>query len=150
MSTSSLADWTPEAVRATDVAAGGSLDGGSELLVPDIVLPCQFFRGRGYGEVASGEIALRFAILEDAIECFRRQFVSSGSTVRKLAREAERWLFRDRPGWPFSFASVCEVLGVDGRSLRRELARWRREPPTDLRQVRAHVVLARRLLGAAA
>jgi len=36
-------------------------------------------------------------------------------------RDALAWLAGNDPEWPFSFRSVCEVLGVDPDALRRAL-----------------------------
>jgi hypothetical protein len=33
--------------------------------------------------------------------------------IRKLAAEAEAWVRCDSHGWPFTFASICDVLGLN-------------------------------------
>ncbi len=33
--------------------------------------------------------------------------------IRKLAAEAEAWVRCDSRGWPFAFASICDVLGLN-------------------------------------
>jgi hypothetical protein len=106
------------------------------------VLPSQIQVPPDWRQAASGEIALRQAILEDAITCFQKQFSSKGQMARRLGREAESWIFRDERRWPFSFVAVCEALGIEPRAVRRWLARWvAREAKPRLR--RSHMVLSR-------
>jgi hypothetical protein len=87
------------------------------------LLPSQFFAAPDWRHAANGEVALRLAILEDAISCFERQFSVAGLRARQLGREAERWIFRDDRRSPFSYRSVCEAVGVEPISLRRWLLR---------------------------
>jgi hypothetical protein len=68
------------------------------------------------------------AILEDAIECFQKQFVKEGQRTRRLGREAEEWIFADDYRWPFSFVNICAVLGLDAAYIRRGLEQWRQAP----------------------
>jgi hypothetical protein len=77
----------------------------------------------------SGEIALRRAILEDALACFQKQTVTGGQRVQRLAREAEEWLFTNDYAWPFSFVNVCAALKLDPGYIRLGLKRWRQDPP---------------------
>jgi hypothetical protein len=76
-----------------------------------------------------GEAALMYAVLEDALNCFAKQFVENGFRARYLAREAERWFFCDEDYWPFSFANVCLALRVDPGYVRARLRQWRQRPP---------------------
>jgi hypothetical protein len=114
-------------------------DGGGD----GAVLPSQVQAEPDWRQAAWGEIALRQAILEDAIACFQRQFSSGGQRARRLGREAEHWLFRDERRWAFSFHSVCEALGVEARAVRRWLADWRESRRGAPRMRRSHMVLSR-------
>jgi len=80
---------------------------------------------------ASGEIALRRAILEDALVCFQKQTVTGGQRVQRLAREAEEWFFTNDYSWPFSFVNVCAALKLDPGYIRLGLKRWRQDPPAN-------------------
>jgi len=71
----------------------------------------------------NGDIALRRAILYDAVCCFQQQFVATSHQPHRLATEAEQWLFSDDTQWPFSFVNICVVLGLDPTYLRRQLKR---------------------------
>jgi hypothetical protein len=68
------------------------------------------------------------AVLDDAIDCFQKQFVAGGVRAQRLAKEAEAWLFSDDDHWPFSFVNICAALGLDPAYIRRELTRWCQRP----------------------
>jgi hypothetical protein len=71
------------------------------------------------------EKILMFAILEDAVHCYRAYAFSSSTSSRRLYRDAEKWLWRNDWDWVFSFRNICEALGVDPFFLRRGLLRWK-------------------------
>jgi hypothetical protein len=96
-----------------------------ELLITSAaVLPEQFYNppARATGR---GEVALMRAVLEEAVDCFQKQFVKSGRRAQRLAREAEEWIYSDEVRWPFSFVNICAVLGLDPGYMRLKLKRWR-------------------------
>ena len=94
------------------------------LITSDAVLPEQFYNppARTTGR---GEVALMRAVLEEAVDCFQKQFVKSGRRAQRLAREAEEWIYSDEVRWPFSFVNICAVLGLDPGYMRLKLKRWR-------------------------
>ena len=63
------------------------------------------------------ETALLCAVLEDALACF---FTARDTRV---VEEARRWLFADAGPTLFSFAAICEALGIDAREIRHRLVR---------------------------
>lgn len=89
------------------------------------VRPAQFYCSPVRSSQTSGEMALMHAILEDAIDCFRKQFISGKRRDLRLAREAEEWIFDESVHWPFSFINICTVLGLDPGYIRAGLKRWR-------------------------
>src|SRR5581483_10780160 len=94
------------------------------LLKPVIILPEQFHgRPTAVMEV-NGNLALMRAVLEDAINCFQRRFLSKSRRVKRIGEEAEAWLFTDDPTWPFSCMNICLMLGIDIDALRDMLMRW--------------------------
>jgi hypothetical protein len=98
-----------------------------------------------------GEAALMYAVLEDAVRCFREQFISEGPHAKRLGREAEEWLFSEDQQWPFSFINICAVLGLDAACIRQGLLRWQQRPPTESRKNRWRAVVSgRRPLSSAA
>jgi hypothetical protein len=98
------------------------------------MLPKEYFTLRASVSPRSPEAAMMFAVLEDALHCFRKQFVSRSRRAKRLAQEAEDWLFNDDCHWLFSFVSICDVLGLDPNYIRCRLKRRnecddRGEPP---------------------
>jgi hypothetical protein len=112
------------------------------------VMPDQFFSlPHCYDK---GEAALMYAVLEDALNCFAKQFVENGVRARCLAKEAERWFFCDEDCWTFSFANICLVLRIDPGYVRARLRQWRQRPPAQTKWKKRHVVRRTRSLQAAA
>jgi hypothetical protein len=93
--------------------------GGLETL-PEVLLPTQMDLGCRFG-VALGERRLLWAMLLDAVACFCKYRRARDNNGRKLFREAERWFRRRDDGSPFSFAAVCDVLGLNARQVRLTL-----------------------------
>jgi hypothetical protein len=69
----------------------------------------------------SGPIALMLAVLEEATRCIGRGRQRRHSGTRKLAAEAEAWVRCDSRAWPFAFASICDVLGLNVNAARARL-----------------------------
>ena len=77
----------------------------------------------------SGEHRLMVAILEDAVSIHVKSF-SGGSVTRRDVREAREWLASRDRSLPFSFESICDVLGLDPSYIRRGI-RAARACPTE-------------------
>jgi hypothetical protein len=60
------------------------------------------------------------AVLLDAIMCLRGR-VGAPEERERLAREARYWMASTARTWPFSFESICDVLGLSAPYLRRLL-----------------------------
>jgi hypothetical protein len=70
----------------------------------------------------TGERALMRAVLQDAILCLRGHAAGVPRERRSQASEQAYWWFMSRDtSWPFSFESICDVLGLEATSLRRRL-----------------------------
>ena len=90
------------------------------------ILPEQFFPPVHYKNQRRGETALLYAILEDAVRCLEIEEQKKRSrNQRRMAQEAEAWLFVDDYERPFSFVNICDHLGLDPAYLRRGLEDWR-------------------------
>jgi hypothetical protein len=90
------------------------------LFEPEVVLPAQISWGaRRWRHLPTR--ALMLAILEDAILCIERGRRRRHHHTRQLAAEAESWVCSDSREWLFSFASICDVLGIDADALRDRL-----------------------------
>ena len=112
------------------------------------VMPEQFFSlPHCYDK---GEAALMYAVLEDALICFAKQFVENGLRAQGLAREAERWFFSNDDRWPFSFIKICLVLRINPEYVRLGLRQWRQRRPTHIKRKKRHVVCRTRSLRVAA
>jgi hypothetical protein len=88
------------------------------------------------------------AVLEEALLCFHKGLVQQGRRVQRLARETEEWLLSNDPSWPFSFVSICAVLGLEPTYLRRGLQRWRQGRPNAEMKKPPRMVLVPRQLAA--
>ena len=98
---------------------------GNRLVFPEeVILPEQFFASPTALE--RGVRALISAILSDAVICFKMHIKEKNPRSRRLGREAEEWFFRNDPGWPFSFISICEALNLDPECIRQGLQQWRK------------------------
>jgi hypothetical protein len=85
----------------------------SALFEPVVILPSQISVDAQRVSATSGPIALMLSVLEDAARCIERGRRRRHSGIRKLATEAEAWVSCDSREWPFAFASICDVLGLD-------------------------------------
>ena len=95
------------------------------LFTPDTLLPSQFFdRARRRSE-HDGERRLMIAVLEDAVDVYRKQAGCAEGRGADLFREAEEWLEDADRTWLFSFQNICDVLDIDAEYLRRGLHAWK-------------------------
>lgn len=107
-------------------------ENGTELLGA-AVLPEQFYTSSAVH--TPGVVALMRAVLNDALVCYQKRFLSHSRRAHRLAREAEAWLFCDDDRWPFSFVNICDALGIEPAALRRQLRQWgQRLPATQQRR----------------
>ena len=70
--------------------------------------------------VGGPERALMRALLQDAVLCLMGQAAPAKERAR-LAEDARYWVRSRSREWVFSFANVCEVLGIDPDTARRKL-----------------------------
>ena len=109
-----------------------------ETIAPAAVLPEQFHSSPRQHYHLCGEAALMRAVLEDAIECFQKQFGTPRFRDYRIAREAEQWFFTDDYQWPFSFVNICSVLGIDPEYIRRGLNKQKAKRPVEIPQRALH------------
>jgi hypothetical protein len=72
------------------------------------------------GGIGGPERALMRALLQDAVLCLMGQAAPAKERAR-LAEDARYWIRSRSRDWVFSFANVCEVLGIDADGARRKL-----------------------------
>ncbi len=85
---------------------------------PETILPSQL---GGQGRARCAELDLVAAILEDAVQCVRRNATAQHRRERRQFDEACSWLWDDTHEWPFAFVNICGVLGLDPAAIREEL-----------------------------
>jgi len=110
-----------------------------ERLPADGALAEEAFKARSSLAARQPEAALMCAVLEDAVDCFQKQFVCATRRAKRLGEEAEEWLFSDDSRWAFSFLSICTALDLGPQYIRRGLKHWRERGRQPLRQQRAHI-----------
>jgi len=91
------------------------------LFQPDTLLPSQFFDRMRRRSEHDGERRLMIAVLEDAVDVYRKQAASKDPRGQQLFREAEEWIEDPDRTWLFSFQNICDVLDIDADYLRRGL-----------------------------
>jgi hypothetical protein len=91
------------------------------LFTPDTLLPSQFFDRVRRRSEHDGERRLMIAVLEDAVDVYRKQVGSRDPRGQQLFREAEDWIEDPDRSWLFSFQNICDVLDIDADYLRRGL-----------------------------
>jgi len=121
-----------------------------EELLCATVLPEQFFAPPSHRNDGKPELALMRAVMEDAVRCYQKQFVSTRRRAVRLAREAEAWFFSDDTAWPYAFLNLCEALEINPEYIRRGLRRWRQHYPMGMPHRKLRVVKSTRMLKLAA
>ena len=109
--------------------------GVTALFASEIVLPTQFWTLQSDLR-SEPEKRLMVAVLEEAMATLLNWTDSPSTAAQQLAAEARQWIASDDRSSPFSFATICDVLGldpsrvrvvIDGRLERRQMyARHRR------------------------
>jgi hypothetical protein len=95
------------------------------LFQPDTLLPSQYFdRVRRRGQY-DGERRLMIAILEDAVDTYRKQAGAHDPRGQQAFLEAEEWFDDVDRTWLYSFENICDVLDLDADYLRRGLRAWK-------------------------
>ena len=117
-------NWAHEEVDRSDTTSVGAAVAAE----PDVELLRLTSLGGGesrHGQY-TGTKALMLAILEDGIRSFL-------SPVTRVRGEAEYWVSSGRSRSPFSFAVVCETLGLEPDAVRAALQRLREKKITPRR-----------------
>ncbi len=107
---------------------------------PDTLLPTQFFDRVRRRTEHDGERRLMIAVLEDAVDVYRKQAGVRDARGQQLFHEAEEWVEDPDRSWLFSFENICDVLDIDADYLRRGLRAWKQRA---LAGRRGHVVTLR-------
>jgi hypothetical protein len=95
------------------------------LFQPDTLVPAQFFDRVRKCRQFDGERRLILAVLEDAVDVYRKYAGAREPRGQQLFREAEAWIEDRDASWLFSFQNICDVLDLDADYLRRGLHAWK-------------------------
>jgi hypothetical protein len=103
-------------------------EGGSSmgLFEPDILLPNQYFAAFRRGRVVEGERRLMLAVLEDAVDSYRKYALARDPREQACFLEAREWFHSADRSWLFAFENICDVLEMNAEYLRSGLDKWRR------------------------
>lgn len=87
---------------------------------PVDLLPSQV--GRSAPSNFSPEVRLVWAVLESAVQSVVHRSVVRGRRERREFVDACEWLMDDQRDWPFAFANICDLLGLETSAVRRALS----------------------------
>jgi hypothetical protein len=97
------------------------IEASDGLGLTDIILPSQYFGAMGGGGLCS-EQRLMLAVLVDAINILQGWHRLGNARKRRAFAEAAQWVTTRGTGYPFSFDSICDALGIDPAILRDRLS----------------------------
>jgi hypothetical protein len=118
--------------------AEGSDERGGGLFVPDTMLPSQYFDRMARRTEYEGERRLMIAVLEDAVDVYRKLAGARDARRQQMFHDAEEWIESDDRAWIFSFLNICDVLAIEAEYLRRGLRAVKKQA-----QASGHVVVLR-------
>jgi hypothetical protein len=111
-----------------------------DLGLSDIILPSQYFGAMGSGGLCS-EQRLMLAVLVDAINVLQGWRGVGNARKRRAFAEAAHWVNTIGTGYPFSFDSICDALGIDSAILRRRMTGLTRGHASAARLAKGHLRL---------
>lgn len=97
-------------------------DSWSALLHHDTLLQAEYMDDLRRSQL-DPEKRLMLAILQDSVACYRRNMSTRLGKRRRLFQEVESWIEDSEDDSLFSFANICETLGINPDYLRRGLCR---------------------------
>jgi hypothetical protein len=97
-------------MKPPHIGGGNDADDGDSQLISEL-LRSSLGGGEPTTSEHTGTKALMLAILEDGL----RALLDSD---QRVSEEAARWMSSRRDAWVFSFATVCQTLGLDPDAVR--------------------------------
>jgi hypothetical protein len=91
------------------------------LFQADTLAPQQYQQSARRTLFQEPEQELMFAVLKDAICCFQKYASARDKMRTRLYLEARKWLTEEDNDWPFSFANICEAIGLSPQYVRAGL-----------------------------
>ena len=99
---------------------------GAHVVEPAMLLPCQYIDHARRRLSLDGPHRLMVAVVEDAVDIFRKWAGARDRRGRALFRETEEWFESRDHSWVFAFESICACLDLEPDSVRRGLQAWKR------------------------
>ena len=100
-----------------------ALAGGE--LTPAAVLPAQLIPAFRHDASRQPEKRLMLAVLEEAVAAYQKFACATTPLARREFLDAQEWIELDNDQWAFSFANICQALGLDAPAVRSGLRAWR-------------------------
>jgi hypothetical protein len=111
---------------------------------PDVLAAHEYIENHRRKTHLEPEKNLMFAILEDAVRCYRAYAFAKSTPLKRLYLDAEKWMWKNDWDWTFSFRNTCEILGIDPFCLRRGLLRWKEAQVGTDAKARSRMCVSRR------
>lgn len=92
---------------------------------PDVLIADQFITARRRRATLSSEKRLMLAVLENALDYYRKYIVATDRNGRALFTEAAEWFESTSNDDIFSFENITETLDINPGYFRRGVAAWR-------------------------
>jgi hypothetical protein len=118
-----LAEKTTTSFHRGHRGAGADEAVGS-LFQPDSLLLEQYLDTTRRKIVLEPEKRLMLAILKDAVGTFQADLFAANAKSSRRFEQARDWITETDGDWVFSFANVCEHLGLNPAYVRNGLLRW--------------------------
>ena len=96
---------------------------------PDVLAAAEFTDLRTRAAL-DRERLLMYAVLEDALSCYRQYAGSRLPRTRQLHQEAREWVASEDRTSLFAFQSICEALDIDPDVVRGRLRAWEAKQAT--------------------
>jgi hypothetical protein len=110
----------------TTIAARESKDMSDRgFFEPDVLITEQFVAARRRRATLSSEKRLMLAVLENAVDYYRKYIAATDRIGRTLFTEAAEWFESTSDEDVFSFENITETLDINPGYFRRGVAAWR-------------------------
>jgi len=96
------------------------------LFEPDVLIADQFVAARRRRTTLSSEKRLMLAVLENALDYYRKYIAATDRIGRALFAEAAAWFESTSNEEFFSFENISETLDINPAYFRRGVAVWRK------------------------
>ncbi len=92
---------------------------------PDVLITEQFVVARRRRAALSSEKRLMLAVVENALDYYRKYIVATDRAGRALFTEAAEWIASTSDEDVFSFENISQTLDINPGYFRRGVAAWR-------------------------